>query len=529
MSRGIDYFEGQCDLDQLGLIDFNFLILDEIQAIKNLNSRIAKAVMLLKGEYRFGLSGTPMENHVDEIYAVFRFLNPAMFGTFADFSRRYLTPIQKHNDRRAADMLVRKLSPFLLRRLKQDVASELPERTEQVLYADMEEAQAALYEERREFYRQAVLSSVKTEGFGKSGFLILQGLMELRQLASVPETPTDGEVISAKWQVFLNHLTEVIEGGHRCLVFTNFLATVELLSRKLDQLGVEQQAIDRTHRIGQTRNIFSYRIIARGTIEEKMLELQEQKKDLVLAAAKMLTHPDLFASFFEALSPPKQALLKEAVFDWGQNAVDLFLRLGLELPESKYSLYDFGKYPLDFLLDIGYDGGIRISWQLHSFAPFVSESDAWPVSTTAKERDRLAGLRLDFILKFLSTALLGKSREIPDPPELPAEPLSFLREKSAVFLSAPSLETDMKYFLPHMSISSKKDFMRRHGKERGKSLNELLPFAEPFDVGGVGEAVKGGHVSLLCYNISLPSTLITLKNQPIDIHPLTAKHPVPAL
>ncbi len=102
------------------------------------------------------------------------------------------------------------------------------------------------------------------------------------------------------------------------------------------------------------------------------------KKDLVLTAVKMLTHPDLFASFFEALSPPKQALLKEAVFDWGQNAVDLFPRLGLELPESKYSLYDFGKYPLDFLLDIGYDGGIRISWQLqtilHTALPLPKEN-----------------------------------------------------------------------------------------------------------------------------------------------------------
>ncbi len=121
--------------------------------------------------------------------------------------------------------------------------------------------------------------------------------------------------------------------------------------------------------------------------------------------------------------------------------------------------------------------------KLHNFAPYVSESDAWPVSTTAKERDRLAGLRLDFILKFLSTALLGKSREIPDPPELPAEPLSFLREKTAFFLSAPSLETDMKYFLPHMSISSKKDFMRRHGKERGKSLKELLPYLQEWPTG----------------------------------------------
>ncbi|MDC7223724.1 MAG: DEAD/DEAH box helicase, partial [Spirochaetales bacterium] len=326
------------DIEQLHGTPFRFLILDEIQAIKNIHSRIAKAVMLLEGTYRFGLSGTPMENHVGEIYSIFRFLNPTMFGSLNDFSRRYLNPIQKKNDPHAAELLGKKLSPFILRRLKQDVASELPPRTEQILYAEMDKDQAALYEDRRHFYEQTIKSAIGTEGFAKAGFMILQGLLELRQLASIPEIKTEGKIVSPKWSVFLDHMAEVIEGGHRCLVFTNFLSTVEILSQKLEEKGIdhlvmtgsttnraelvdrfqssqrqkvflmtlktggvglnltgadyvyildpwwnrsaEQQAIDRTHRIGQTKSIFSYRVISRGTIEEKILQLQERKKQL---------------------------------------------------------------------------------------------------------------------------------------------------------------------------------------------------------------------------------------------------------
>ncbi|MBF9015966.1 MULTISPECIES: DEAD/DEAH box helicase [unclassified Oceanispirochaeta] len=326
------------DIEVLQNISFSYLILDESQAIKNMNSRIARGVMLLDGEHRLALSGTPVENNLGELYSLFRFLNPSMFGSAAQFKRDYITPIQKNSDPTALRLLRGKISPFLLRRLKQQVAKELPERSEQILYVDMESEQAALYEERRRFYEGVIHEKVKVEGVEKSQFLILQGLLELRQLASVPEAKTEGQVVSAKWNALLQHMEEVISEGHRALVFTNFLSSVEIMQERLTEAGIahltmtgstrnraelveefqsstenkvfimtlktggvglnltgadyvyildpwwnrsaEQQAIDRTHRIGQTRNVFCYRMISVGTIEEKIMELQERKKEL---------------------------------------------------------------------------------------------------------------------------------------------------------------------------------------------------------------------------------------------------------
>lgn len=326
------------DIEKLKEESYAYVILDEAQAIKNRESRIARAVVLLQGEHRLGLSGTPIENNLGELYSLFRFLNPAMFGTSARFNREFIAPIHKDSDDAAVRLLSKKISPFILRRLKQQVAQELPERSEQLIYVDMEGEQLKLYEERRRFYERVIKEKVALEGVEKSSFLILQGLLELRQLASVPETKTEGAVESAKWQALLEHLEELISEGHRALIFTNFLGTIEILQEKLARRGIEhltmtgstrnrsslveefqssnrikvflmtlktggvglnltgadyvyildpwwnrsaeQQAIDRTHRIGQTRNVFCYRLISRGSIEEKMLELQERKKAL---------------------------------------------------------------------------------------------------------------------------------------------------------------------------------------------------------------------------------------------------------
>ena len=326
------------DIEELQKLEFEFVILDEAQSIKNTSSNISKAAMLLTGRHRFALSGTPMENNLGELYSLFRFLNPTMFGGATEFNRNYLNPIQKEGDAESARELSKKISPFILRRLKGDVAKELPEKSEEILYVDMSPEQAALYEQRRFFYQQAIDGEIKDKGFSKATFSILQGLLELRQIATVPESKTDGEIASAKWETLLTHLGDVVGSGHKCLVFSNFLGAVDEISSRLDEEGIghlvmtgatnnraalvkqfqtdpdckvfvmtlktggvglnltaadyvyildpwwnrsaEMQAIDRTHRIGQVKNVFCYRIIARGTIEEKILELQQHKKDL---------------------------------------------------------------------------------------------------------------------------------------------------------------------------------------------------------------------------------------------------------
>ena len=298
--------------------------------------------MLLNASHRFGLSGTPMENHLGELYSIFRFINPPMFGSVNDFNEKYLNPIQKDGDQQAAKQLSSKLNPFILRRLKKEVAKELPDKTEQILYVELSDEQRKLYESRREYFEKVITKELEgqkgKDGLGNAGFVVLQGLTELRQLASCPESKTDGQIQSSKWDVLISGLTELAENGHKCLVFTNFISCIESISQQLEENGIEhlvmtgatnnrseivkkfktdsrykvflmtlktggvglnlteadyvyiidpwwntsaeQQAIDRTHRIGQTKNVFCYRMIAKNTIEEKILELQNRKKDL---------------------------------------------------------------------------------------------------------------------------------------------------------------------------------------------------------------------------------------------------------
>ena len=336
------YAVTRIDIEKLQEFEFNYAILDEIQAIKNTASQITKAIMLLNSKHRFGLSGTPMENHLGELYSIFRFLNPPMFGSVNDFNEKYLNPIQKDGDQQAAKQLSSKLNPFILRRLKKEVAKELPEKTEQILYVELSDEQRTLYESRREYFEKVISKELEgqkgKEGLGNAGFVVLQGLTELRQLASCPESKSDGQIQSSKWDVLISGLTELAENGHKCLVFTNFISCIESISQKLEENGIEhlvmtgatnnrselvkkfkndsrykvflmtlktggvglnlteadyvyiidpwwntsaeQQAIDRTHRIGQSKNVFCYRMIAKNTIEEKILELQNRKKDL---------------------------------------------------------------------------------------------------------------------------------------------------------------------------------------------------------------------------------------------------------
>lgn len=327
------------DVETIAGTAFHALVLDESQAVKNARTQTSQAVCALKGKFRLALSGTPIENNLAELYALFRFLNPAMFPTFTDFDRDYIQPIQKTQDADAAAELRRKIYPFILRRLKRDVLKDLPAKVEQSLYVEMNEKQKTHYENRRRYYQQVIEGEIERRGLAQSQFAILEALLELRQIATVPESKTEGAVTSAKTERLLEALDEAIANGHKCLVFTNFLAGVEQVSEALGQREIphlcmtgatsdrqalverfqnnpaikvfvmtlktggvglnltaadavfildpwwnqsaESQAVDRAHRIGQANTVFTYRLITRGTIEEKIQKLQSQKKELI--------------------------------------------------------------------------------------------------------------------------------------------------------------------------------------------------------------------------------------------------------
>ena len=317
---------------------FYYVILDESQAIKNSDTQISKAVLMLHARRRLALSGTPIENHLGELYSLFRFLNPAMFGSEAEFNRNYAVPIHEHDDKEAARELRRKIYPFILRRLKRDVLKELPDKVEQTLYVDMSAEQRRLYDSRRKFYYDTIKRRIAEEGIHASRFFILEALLELRQVATIPEEKSEGAIASPKREMLIESVQDAVLNGHKVLVFTNFLAAVDLLAADLDQRGIghltmtgatanrevlvrqfqtrddvkvflmtlktgglglnltaadtvfifdpwwniaaEAQAVDRTHRIGQDRTVFTYRLIVRDSVEEKILQLQERKRQL---------------------------------------------------------------------------------------------------------------------------------------------------------------------------------------------------------------------------------------------------------
>ncbi|MFP4350479.1 MAG: DEAD/DEAH box helicase [Desulfococcaceae bacterium] len=346
------------DIEAFKEIPFAYVVLDESQNIKNLQSQTSRAAMLLQADHRLALSGTPVENNLGELYSLFRFLNPAMFGSVEDFTKFYAVPIQKEDDKEALRELKKKIYPFILRRLKRDVLKDLPDKIEQTLYVDMSDEQTEFYEERRRFYYDMIQSQIAQSGFNKSRFFILQAMTELRQIASVPEAKTENAIRSPKREILMEQIEEVVANRHKVLVFASFLHSLECIGEDLERLGIdyqvmtgatrdrqelvnrfqkdpdckaflmtlktggyginltaadyifiydpwwnqasENQAVDRTHRIGQDKTVFSYKLIARGSIEEKILELQKIKsklfEDLISsdgAAIKSLSEDDI--------------------------------------------------------------------------------------------------------------------------------------------------------------------------------------------------------------------------------------------
>jgi len=317
---------------------FYYTILDESQNVKNVNAQVSKAVMLLNSSHRLALSGTPIENNLYELYSLFRFLNPAMFGSIQDFNKFYATPIIKENDSFAMHELKKKIYPFILRRIKKDVLKDLPEKIEQVLYVEMSKQQRHLYEQRRTFFYDMIKKQVASNGIQNSQFMIIQALTELRQIASIPEARSDDRITSPKREILIEKVVDAVLNGHKILIFANFLKGIEKVSEDLEKnniehlvmtgstrnrkelvekfqndenckvfvitiktgsLGlnltaadivfifdpwwnssVETQAVDRTHRIGQDKTVFSYKLITENSIEEKILLLQQKKTEL---------------------------------------------------------------------------------------------------------------------------------------------------------------------------------------------------------------------------------------------------------
>jgi len=353
------------DIKMLLELQFDYVILDESQAIKNPHSKVAKAAMLLKTRNRLALSGTPMQNNTFDIYAQMHFLNPGMLGSIDFFKNEFAIPIDKFQDEERKQHLRKLIYPFILRRTKEQVAPDLPEKTEIVLHCEMSPQQRSIYDHYRMLYRSRILDSVDEIGIERSQFTILQGLTLLRQICDSPAILKQASHpnVSVKLEELIRELSENV-GDHKALVFSQFLGMLDLIRQQLIQLNipfayfdgstpthereqairqfqeddncrvflislkaggvglnltaadyvyivdpwwnpaVEQQAIDRTHRIGQDKKIFAYRLICKDTVEDKIILLQEKKKSLVkdiiaddAAFIKKLTREDVLYLF----------------------------------------------------------------------------------------------------------------------------------------------------------------------------------------------------------------------------------------
>lgn len=325
------------DVTTLKDVSFDYVILDEAQAIKNSATATAKAVRLLRADHRLALTGTPVENHLGELQSLFDFLNPGLLGRGGLLDTRKLS---SGDAREHVERLARGLRPFFLRRTKEHVAPELPARTEETLYCELEGTQRATYLELRDHYRRVLLKTVDRQGLAKSKLQILEALLRLRQAACHPGLlpRANRDESSAKFDLLLPRLEELRGEGRKALVFSQFTSLLALLRKELEAIGVtyeyldgqtvdraervarfqadascplflislkaggvglnltaaeyvflldpwwnpavEAQAIDRTHRIGQSKPVFAYRLVARDTVEERILELQARKREL---------------------------------------------------------------------------------------------------------------------------------------------------------------------------------------------------------------------------------------------------------
>jgi len=329
------------DADALMQYSYHLLILDEAQTVKNVQSRGAEAVRKIATRHRLCLTGTPLENHLGELWSQFDFLLPGFLGGGRQFARHWRTPIEKQNDGRRRELLARRIRPFILRRKKEDVAQELPPKTIIVRNVELEGGQRDLYETVRAAMDVKVRDEIASKGFSRSQIVILDALLKLRQVCCDPRLVKAGSARKvkerAKLDLLMAMLPELVDEGRRILVFSQFtsmLALIEeelraisldyalltgdtndreapirsfqagevpifLISLKAGGVGlnltaadtvihydpwwnpaVENQATDRAHRLGQDKPVFVYKLIVSGSIEEKILALQERKAEL---------------------------------------------------------------------------------------------------------------------------------------------------------------------------------------------------------------------------------------------------------
>ncbi len=343
------------DIEILRQYRFHYVLLDESQAIKNPLAQSAKAARLLNADHRMVLTGTPVENSTYELWSQFAFLNPGLLGNIEYFREEFGAPIEKRGEEQPAQFLRKMVFPFILRRTKDQVAPELPPRTERLLFSDMEPAQRKLYNHTRDYYRGMLIGMIDKEGINDARMKILEGLLRLRQICNHPKLiDSQFHGVSAKFELLFETLETLQCEGHKALVFSQFVEMLKLVRREMEvrriqysyldgqtrnrqervdsfqvdhkipfflislraggvglnltaadyvihidpwwNPAVEMQASDRTHRIGQEKPVFVYKLIARDSVEEKILQLQERKKNLV---DQLITTE---SSFFKTLS-----------------------------------------------------------------------------------------------------------------------------------------------------------------------------------------------------------------------------------
>ena len=347
------------DAEALQAREWSLLILDEAQTVKNAASKGAQVIRQLKARHRLGLTGTPLENHLGELWAQFDFLLPGFLGTHKQFTQTWRTPIEKHGDTVRRDLLAARLRPFILRRRKEDVATELPPKTIIVRSVGLEGGQRDLYETVRAAMDEKVRAEIAGKGFARSQIVILDALLKLRQVCCDPrllKSPAAARVKErAKLDLLMDMLPELIDEGRRILVFSQFTTMLGLIAAELDRAKIgwvaltgdtrdrripvedfqkgrvpvflislkaggvglnltaadtvihydpwwnpaaENQATDRAHRIGQDKPVFVFKLVCAGSIEEKILALQEKKA--ALAESVLSEDANALAKFGES-------------------------------------------------------------------------------------------------------------------------------------------------------------------------------------------------------------------------------------
>jgi SNF2 family DNA or RNA helicase len=349
--------------------DFYYIVLDEAQAIKNAKAKSTQVILQLSAKHRICLTGTPMENHLGELWSLYNFVLPGLLGSSKQFKTLFRTPIERHGDALRYEQLANRIKPFLLRRRKDDVLKELPPKTEIIRHIEIEGAQRDLYETIRLSMEKKVRDAIHAKGMARSQIMILDALLKLRQICCAPSLlklkTIQQAIASAKLDDLMNFLPSLIEEGRQVLLFSSFTSMLALIEAQLNERSIgyvkltgqtrdrqtpierfqnaevplflislkaggvglnltaadtvihydpwwnpaaEQQATDRAHRIGQTKPVFVYKLITKGTVEEKILQMQNKKKALISGVIeqkhveKVQLTPDDLNFLFQPLS-----------------------------------------------------------------------------------------------------------------------------------------------------------------------------------------------------------------------------------